>query len=148
MCARSLQLCLTLCDPVGGSPPGSSVRGILQVRPLEWVAMASSNGSSQPRDRTHVSLCLLHWQMGSLPLVPPGKPNLAFREEGKGALHPRSHLEKPEKWIKWMVLLAGPFYSPPEAFLSTVPTGAHSSYAFFRPFTKRVGRKAALNAFP
>ena len=76
------------------------------------------------------------------------RPNLAFREEGKRALHPRSHLEKTEKWIKWMVLLAGPFSSPPEAFLSTVPTRAHSSYAFFRPSTKRVGRKTALNAFP
>ena len=46
--------------------------GILQARILEWVAMPSSRGSSQPRDQTYV-LCLLHWQTGSLPLVPPGK---------------------------------------------------------------------------
>ena len=37
------------------SPPGSSVHGILQARILEWVVMPSSRGSSQPRDRTHIS---------------------------------------------------------------------------------------------
>ena len=42
--------CLTLCDPMDCSLPGSSVHGILQARILEWVAMPSSKGSSQPRD--------------------------------------------------------------------------------------------------
>ena len=46
------QSCLTLCDPMNYSPPGSSVHGILQARILEWVAMLSSRGSSQPRDQT------------------------------------------------------------------------------------------------
>ena len=41
--AKSLQSCLTLCNPIGGSPTGSSVPGILQVRTLEWVAIAFSN---------------------------------------------------------------------------------------------------------
>ena len=49
MHAKSFQLCLTLCDPVDCSPPGSSVHGILQPRILEWVAMLSSRGSFQPR---------------------------------------------------------------------------------------------------
>ena len=49
------QLCLTLCDPVDCSPPGSSVHGILQARILEWVAMPSSRGSSKPRDQTQIS---------------------------------------------------------------------------------------------
>ena len=40
------QLCLTLCDPMGYSPPVSSVHGILQARILEWIAMTSSRGSS------------------------------------------------------------------------------------------------------
>ena len=53
--AKSLQLCLTLSDPVDCSPPGSSVHGILQARLLEWIAMPSSRGSSQPKDQTHVS---------------------------------------------------------------------------------------------
>ena len=39
----SLQSCPTLCDPIDGSPPGSSVPGILQVRTLEWAAISSSN---------------------------------------------------------------------------------------------------------
>ena len=41
--AKSLQSCPTLCDPIGGSPPGSSILGILQARMLEWVAISSSN---------------------------------------------------------------------------------------------------------
>ena len=41
--AKSLQSCLTLCDPIDGSPPGSAVPGILQARALEWVAIAFSN---------------------------------------------------------------------------------------------------------
>ena len=44
------QSCLTLCDPVDCSPPGSSVHGILQARILGWVAISFSRGSSQPRD--------------------------------------------------------------------------------------------------
>ena len=47
--------CLTLCNPMDYSPPASSVMGILQASILEWVAMPSSRGSSQPRDRTQVS---------------------------------------------------------------------------------------------
>ena len=46
VCAKLLQLCLTLCDLVDCSPPGSSVHGILQARILEWVAMPSFRGSS------------------------------------------------------------------------------------------------------
>ena len=41
--AKSLQLCLTLCDPIDGSPPGSAIPGILQARTLEWVAISFSN---------------------------------------------------------------------------------------------------------
>ena len=41
--AKSLQSCLTLCDPIDGSLPGSPVPGILQARTLEWVAISFSN---------------------------------------------------------------------------------------------------------
>ena len=41
--AKSLQSCLTLCDPVDGSPPGSPIPGILQARILKWVAISFSN---------------------------------------------------------------------------------------------------------
>ena len=47
--------CLTVCDTMGCSPRGSSVYGILQTRILEWVAVASSKGSSEHRDSTQVS---------------------------------------------------------------------------------------------
>ena len=41
--AKSLQSCLTLRDPIDGSPPGSAVPGIFQARTLEWVAISFSN---------------------------------------------------------------------------------------------------------
>ena len=71
-CAKSLQSCPTLCDPMDCSPPGSSVHGIFQARILEWVAMLSSRRSPRPRDRTCVSdvSCIA----GSLPLAPLGNP--------------------------------------------------------------------------
>ena len=49
------QSCLTLCDPMGCSLPGSSVHGIFQAIVLEWIAISFSRGSSQPRVRTQVS---------------------------------------------------------------------------------------------
>ena len=41
--ANMLQLCLTLCDPIDGSPPGSPIPEILQARTLEWVVISFSN---------------------------------------------------------------------------------------------------------
>ena len=41
--AKSLQSCLTLCDPIDGSPPGSPIPGILQARILECIAISLSN---------------------------------------------------------------------------------------------------------
>ena len=52
VCALS---CLTLCDPIDCSPPGSSIHGISQARILEWVAISYSRGSSSPRDQNHLS---------------------------------------------------------------------------------------------
>ena len=60
-----------LCDPMGCSPPGSSVHGIFQARILEWVAISFSRGSSRPRDQTWLSCiasrCFTSWAT-SLPL--------------------------------------------------------------------------------
>ena len=68
VCAKSLQYCLTLWDPMDYSPPGSSVHGVLQARILEWVATPSSRASSRPRDRIRISYVsctgrwvLYHW---------------------------------------------------------------------------------------
>ena len=84
MCAKSLQYCLTLCDPKDCSPPGSSVHRILQARILEWVAVPSSRGSSRPRDRTQVSR-IAHRFFSSEPL---GKP----KNTGVGSLDHRIYL--------------------------------------------------------
>ena len=81
---------LVLGEPVDCNPPGSSVHGISQARILEWVAIFSSRGSSQPRDQTCVSdiscvgrqilyyctsweaMCLLHCRWLLLPLSHQG----------------------------------------------------------------------------
>ena len=76
MHAKLLKSCSTLCNIIDCSPLGFSGHGILQARLLEWVSVSSSRGSSLPRDRTCVSYVSQHWQMDSLPLVPPGKPRL------------------------------------------------------------------------
>ena len=68
------QLCLTLCDPLDCSPPGSSVHGILQGKILEWVAILFSRRSSQPRDQTQSPVL----QAASLPSEPPGKPQVGM----------------------------------------------------------------------
>jgi len=52
---RKVQSCLTLCNHMDCSLPGSSVHGIFQARVLEWVAISFCRGSSWPRDRTQVS---------------------------------------------------------------------------------------------
>ena len=59
-----------MSNPMDCSPPGSSVHGIFHARILEWVAVPFSRGSSQSRDRTHVS----HIAGDSLPAEPQGKP--------------------------------------------------------------------------
>ena len=56
MHTKSLQWCLTLCNPMDYSLSGSSVQGILQASILEWVAMPSSRGSFRPRDQTLISM--------------------------------------------------------------------------------------------
>ena len=68
---QSLGCIPILGDPMDCTPPGSSVRGILQTRILEWVAIPFSRGSSRTRDRTLASCTA-----GRLPYEPPGKPHL------------------------------------------------------------------------
>ena len=60
VCSEVAQSCLTPCDPMDCSPPGSSVHGIFQARVLEWIAISFSRGSSWPRGRTWVS-CITGW---------------------------------------------------------------------------------------
>ena len=72
---ESLSRVLLFCDPMGCSPPGSSVHGISQARILEWVAVSFSRGSSRPRDWMRVPCIVsLAWQADSLPLSHLGSP--------------------------------------------------------------------------
>ena len=95
--AKSHQSCPTLCDPIGGSPPGSAIPGILQARILEWVAISFSNAwkwKVKVKSLSHVQLLATpwtaayqaplsmrfsrqeYWSGGPLPspTEPPGKP--------------------------------------------------------------------------
>ena len=74
--AKSLQSCLTLCDPIDGSPLGSTVPGILQARTLEWVAISFSNAwkwKVKVKSLSHVPLLATPWtaaHQAPLPLFP------------------------------------------------------------------------------
>ena len=62
--AKLLQSCLTLCDPIDSSPPGSTIPGILQARTLEWVAISFSNagkGNMQVKSLSRVQLFWTRW---------------------------------------------------------------------------------------
>ena len=100
-----LSVTLTLCIPMDCSPPGSSVCGILQARILEWVAISSSRGSSQPRDQIWVSCTAGRFFLSE----PPGKSTLdlkvasfRFQEPLQGSsplgLGPSHYLESYLPW--------------------------------------------------
>ena len=69
--------CPTLYNPIDCSPPGFSVRGILQAGTLEWVAISFSEGSSQPRIEP-MSLVSLALQTDSLPLIHLGSAEVEY----------------------------------------------------------------------
>ena len=69
------QLCPTLWDPRDCSLPGSSVHRIFQARILEWVAIFLLQGIFPIQRYTLQLLCLLHWQVDSLPLHHLGNPH-------------------------------------------------------------------------
>ena len=77
MCAQLLSH-VWLCNPIEYSLPGSSVHGILQARILEWVAMPSFQGIFPIQGSNLHLLCLLHWQVDSLPLNHLGSPKLTY----------------------------------------------------------------------
>ena len=80
---RIAQSCLTLCDPMHYSPPGSPVHGILQAWILEWVAVPFSRGSSCPRMEPRSPTL----QADSLPSEPPGKPPYSFDYTNRHYVH-------------------------------------------------------------
>ena len=78
VCSAS-QACLTHCDPMNCSLPGSSVYGNFQTSILEWAAISYSRGSYQYRDRTQILWHLLHWQVNSLLLFHLGSLTMTYR---------------------------------------------------------------------
>ena len=88
MCA---QLCLTLCNPMDCSLPGSSLHGLFQARILEWAAISSPRGSFQLRDRTWspVSPALAG---GFFTTLPSGKPTYLSR-------HTMADIGEPHPWL-------------------------------------------------
>ena len=83
--AKLLQLCPALSDLMDYSPSGSSVHGIFQARKLEWVAKHFSREIFPIQGWNPHRLCLLFWQVGSLSLVPSGKPTIS-----------------PQSWLKYI----------------------------------------------
>ena len=77
--AKSFQSCLTLCDPIDGSPPGSPVPGILQARTLEWVAISFSNAwkwKVKVKSLSCVRLLATPWTAAHQPL-----PSMGFSRQ-------------------------------------------------------------------
>ena len=80
--AKSLQSCPTLCDPTDGSPPGSTVPGILQARTLEWVAISLSNAwkwKVKVKSLSRVRLLATPWTAGH-----QGPPSMDFPGKSTG----------------------------------------------------------------
>ena len=81
--AKSLQSCLTLCDPIDGSPPGSPVPGILQARTLEWAAISFSNAwkwkMKSESEVSRVRLLATPW-----PVAHQAPPSMGFSSKSTG----------------------------------------------------------------
>ena len=102
--AKSLQSCLTLCDPVDGSPSGSPVLGILQTRTLRWVAISFSNAwkwKVKVKSLSHVWLFTTPWTVAY-----QAPPSMGFsRQEYWRGLS----LLSPYKHVRWVQLCGKKF---------------------------------------
>ena len=98
LCAKLLQSCPILCDPMDCSLTGSSVHGILQVRILEWVSRPSSRGFSWPRDWACV-LCGSCIVGRFFTAEPPGKPESLLYNS---ALLMTKAQSQGTAWLQWI----------------------------------------------
>ena len=97
--ARSLQSCPTLCDAMDGSPPGSAIPGILQVRTLEWVAISFSNAwkwKGKVKLLSRIQLLAIAWTAAH---QAPLSIGFSRQEYWSGVPLP-SHGEYPYVWLK------------------------------------------------
>ena len=95
--AQSLQSCLTLCNPIDGSPPGSPVPGILQARTLEWVVISSSNAWKWKVKVKLLSRVRLFAQLGSAKIENPVPFLYLCFQTGSKSL-------SLEHWLTWVSL--------------------------------------------
>ena len=109
--AKLLQSCLTLCDPIDGSPPGSPVPGILQARTLEWVVISFSNSwkwKVKVKSLSCVRLFATPWTAAY-----QAPPSMGFsRQEywsGVSSPSPQWHLNSPKllPHLLWLPLICG-----------------------------------------
>ena len=127
--AKLLQLCLTLCDPINGSPPGSPIPGILQARTLEWVAIAFSNAwkwKVKVKSLSHVQLVATPWtaayqappSMGfsrqeywsGVPLPSPELNAMAYETKGYNAFTEMYKVDKVYLYVIYLVHLGCGLY--------------------------------------
>ena len=98
--AKSFQSCLTLCDPIDGSPPGFPVPGILQARTLEWVATSFSNAWTwkvEVKSLSCVQLLVTPWTAAY-----QAPPSMGFSRQEYWSGVPLPSLEKGENSrVKW-----------------------------------------------
>ena len=110
--AKSLQSCLTLCDPIEGSPPGSPVLGILQARTLEWVAISFSKAGKwkvKVKSLSRVRLLATPWTAAyQAPL------SMGFsRHEYWSGCHCLLHIKPERKAISVSITLLPKIYCQP-----------------------------------
>jgi len=108
-----VQSCLTLCDPIDCSLPGSSIHGIFQARILEWLTISSSRGSFWPRDQTCISCvsCIgkhvfYHWvtwkaQAEAYFMSIPETPTDKKEEDSLEPIRPKLTAKGSETSVSW-----------------------------------------------
>ena len=90
--AKSLQSCLTLCDPIDGSPPGSPVPGILQARTPEWVAISFSNAWKWKEKMKSLSCVQLLATLWTAAYQAPASMGFSRQEYWSGVPLPSPHI--------------------------------------------------------
>ena len=110
LAAKSLQSCLTLCDPIDGSPPGAPVPRILQARTLEWVAISLSNAwkwKVKVKSLSRVRLLVIPWTAAY-----QAPPSMGFsrQEYWSGVPSPSPHYQNSnQRWGKEILPPRGRF---------------------------------------
>ena len=121
--AKSLQSCLTLCDPIDGSPPGSPVPGILPTRTLEWVAISFSNAWTwkvKVKSLSRVWLLATPWTAATRLLHPWDFPGKSW-----------SGVPLPSPAVR------NPFFQRPNTCWSFILKRAHLLFSFYENFLLR-----------